>query len=243
MQRLGHSLAALAIALVLAGATAAFADPFFFSTGEPDGRMAAASRPKSHGKIEIEAADDFIVTSETHLDRASFTGLLRHGGPGEIRQVDVELYRVFPNDSNVARTSGPPTFSTPQVPTRVNSPADEAFDSRDSAEGTLGFTVTVLDHKFTAANSVIDGIQPVPDQATKGDGAVKGPGSPGRRRVRPAIRSRPWSLLLRSSGEAERQGRQLPLVVSAASAARIRRGFADVDSQCGSGSRLAARGH
>ena len=174
MQRLGHSLAALAIALVLAGATAAFADPFFFSTGEPDGRMAAASRPKSHGKIEIEAADDFIVTSETHLDRASFTGLLRHGGPGEIRQVDVELYRVFPNDSNVARTSGPPTFSTPQVPTRVNSPADEAFDSRDSAEGTLGFTVTVLDHKFTAANSVIDGIHPVPDQATKGDGAVKG---------------------------------------------------------------------
>ena len=26
-------------------------------------------------------------------------------------------YRVFPNDSDVGRTSGPPTFSTPQVPT------------------------------------------------------------------------------------------------------------------------------
>ena len=58
--------------------------------------MATASRPESHGKIEIESADDFILGSETHLDRASFTGLLFHGGPGEIRQVRVEIYRVLP---------------------------------------------------------------------------------------------------------------------------------------------------
>ena len=100
MKRIGHSLAVLAMALVLAGATAASADPFSFSTGEPDGRMATASRPESHGKIEIESADDFILESETHLDRASFTGLLFHGGPGEIRQVGVEIYRVFPKDSD-----------------------------------------------------------------------------------------------------------------------------------------------
>ena len=31
----------------------------------------------------------------------------------------MEIYRVFPNDSNTVRTSGAPTFSTPQVPTRV----------------------------------------------------------------------------------------------------------------------------
>ena len=55
MQRIGHSLAVLAMALVLAGATAASADPFSFSAGEPDGRMATASRPESHGKIEIES--------------------------------------------------------------------------------------------------------------------------------------------------------------------------------------------
>ena len=120
MQRIGHSLAVLAMALVLAGATAASADPFSFSAGEPDGRMATASRPESHGKIEIESADDFILESETQVDQASFTGLLFHGGPGAIRQVRVEIYRVFPKDSDVARTSGPPTFSTPQVPTRVN---------------------------------------------------------------------------------------------------------------------------
>src|SRR5215471_15735186 len=174
MKTIGHWLAVVAVALVLAGATAASADPFSFSTGEPDGRMAAASRPDSHGKIEIEAADDFIVAAETQLDRVSFTGLLFNGGPGEIRQVVVEIYRVFPNDSDVTRTSGPPTFSTPNVPTRVNSPADVAFDSRDSVDGTLQFTVTVLNEDFAAANSVINGIHPSPDQATKGDGPVEG---------------------------------------------------------------------
>lgn len=174
MQGTKRSLAVLAMALVLAGATAAFADPFSFSTGEPDGRMATASRPESHRKIEIESADDFILASETQVDHASFTGLLFHGGPGEIRQVVVEIYRVFPKDSDVGRTSGPPTFSTPQVPTRVNSPSDVAFDTRDSADGTLRVTVSVLDHAFAAANSVIDGINPIPDQATKGDGPLKG---------------------------------------------------------------------
>ncbi len=166
MQSIGHSLAVLAMALVLAGATAASADPFSFSAGEPDGRIATASRPESHGKIEIESADDFILESETHLDRASFTGLLFHGGPGEIRQVRVEIYRVFPKDSDTTRAI--------HVPTRMNSPSDVAFDTRDSADGTLRFTVTVLDHHFAAANSVIDGIHPSPEQATKGDGPVEG---------------------------------------------------------------------
>ena len=174
MQSIRYRLVVLAMALVLAGGSAASADPFFFSTGGPDGRMAAASRPESHHKIEIEAADDFIVASDTQLDTASFAGLLVHAGSGEIHQVRVEIYRVFPNDSDVGRTSGPPTFSTPQVPTRVNSPADVAFDTRDSADGTLRFTVTVLGHQFEADNSVIDGIHPIPGQATKGDGPVKG---------------------------------------------------------------------
>ena len=173
MKRTRYSLATFALGLVLAGATAASADPFFFSTGAPDGRMCAASRPDSRGKIEIEAADDFILESETHLERASFTGLLFQGGPGEIREVAVEIYRVFPKDSDVTRTSGAPTFSTPKVPTRANSPGDVAFDTRDSADGTLRFTVTVLGHDFPAANSVIDGINPIPNQATKGDGPVQ----------------------------------------------------------------------
>jgi hypothetical protein len=68
--------------------------------------------------------------------------------------VVVEIYRVFPNDSDVGRTSGPPTFSTDRVPTRVNSPADVAFAARASAGEKLSFLPVVLRTGFTAQNSV-----------------------------------------------------------------------------------------
>ena len=88
----------------------------------------------------------------------------------------VEIYRVFPADSDVGRTSGPTTFSTSQVPTRVNSPSDVAFDSRDSlAVGELTFTSDTLANSFTALNSVQPGgIHPQPGQTTGGNGAVSG---------------------------------------------------------------------
>jgi len=139
---------------------------FSFSTGSPDGQMAAASRPESHGKIEIEAADDFILTSTEAINGATFTGLLFHGGPGEIREVTVEFYRVFPKDSDTTRTI--------HVPTRGNSPSDNAFVESSSANGTLRFSVTRLSPRFQAANSVIDGINPSPNQATRGEGPVAG---------------------------------------------------------------------
>jgi len=87
----------------------------------------------------------------------------------------VEIYRVFPKDSNVGRTSGAPDFSTPQVPTRVNSPSDVAFAERDSSGGQLSFTSGVLSSSFTAANSVQPGgIHPKPGQQTGGNGPVTG---------------------------------------------------------------------
>src|SRR5262245_11051284 len=89
MRRIPCFLTALALVLMLS-ATASAAD-FFFTTGDPDGRLAAASRPESRGKIEIEAADDFILTAPTTINRATFTGLLFHGGHGEIRYVSVEV--------------------------------------------------------------------------------------------------------------------------------------------------------
>src|SRR5262249_20208265 len=100
---------------------------FSFSTGNPDGKMASASRPANGAAFEIESADDFLLTTATEIKSATFTGLIPSGAT--INQVVVEIYRVFPNDSDVSRTSGPPTFSTPQVPTRVNSPSDVAFNS------------------------------------------------------------------------------------------------------------------
>jgi hypothetical protein len=154
----------------------ASAAPFSFSTGNVNNSIAVATRPDAGGKFEIEAADDFILTgSLTSLTSATFTGLLTGAAPtvGEVR---VEIYRVFPNDSNVARTSGPPTFSTPQVPTRVNSPSDVALDDRDSTVGGgLTFSTTVLNGTFTALNSVQPGgIHPMPGQTTMGNGPVTG---------------------------------------------------------------------
>jgi hypothetical protein len=177
-QKLNAVTRALAIATAVAAlslATPAMASAFFFSTGNPDGKIAVASRPGS-GAFEIEAADDFTVSNPTVLtlfSSAAFTGLIPAGS--SVQDVVVEIYRVFPQDSDVNRTSGPPIFSTSQVPTRVNSPSDVAFDSRDSAGGGLSFSSTTVQSVFTAGNSIQPGgIHPKPGQTTGGDGPVTG---------------------------------------------------------------------
>ena len=55
-------IAALAFAALMMPLPAA-ADPFFFSTGNPDGKIATAARPESPGKFEIETGDDFGLTA------------------------------------------------------------------------------------------------------------------------------------------------------------------------------------
>jgi PEP-CTERM motif len=166
----------IAVLALLLLTTPAAATPFTFSTGNPDGKMATASRPASTGKFEIESADDFVLTTQTSITSATFTGLLTGGAtPADIGEVRVEIYRVFPADSDVSRTSGPPTFSTPQVPTRVNSPSDVEVDDRDTSLANLTFSTTVLNSSFNALNSVLPGgIHPVPGQTTGGNGAVTG---------------------------------------------------------------------
>src|SRR5689334_24459362 len=108
-------LTALAVALPIS----TFADTLLVDTGNVDGRMAMASRPDSAGKIEIEAADDFILNTSVLVNSGTFTGLVPSGY--NVTGVTVEIYRVFPADSN-----NPPSGN---VPTRVNSPSDVAFDS------------------------------------------------------------------------------------------------------------------
>src|SRR5262249_14514667 len=90
---------------------------FNFSTGTPDGKVATLAEPANahNSQVEFESADDFALTTQTHLTHATFTGLLTGGAtPQDVNDLVVEIYRVFPNDSNVNRTSGPPTFSTPR---------------------------------------------------------------------------------------------------------------------------------
>jgi hypothetical protein len=178
-RRFGHArptgrgiiqLATLVAALALP-ASPALAQSFFFSTGDPDGRIATASRPSSPGFDEIESADDFLLTSETFIRQATFTGLVPAGTDiSHVSQVVVEIYRVFPNDSDTNRTIN--------VPTRKNSPSDVAFDSRDSSatdvSEKLNFDIEVLADSLTVTNSVLDGINPAPNQFTQGEGPVTG---------------------------------------------------------------------
>jgi hypothetical protein len=130
---------------------------FVFSTGTPDGRIATITEPANahNANVEFESADDFVLATETKINHVSFTGLLTGGSSTrDLKNVVVEIYRVFPSDSNVGRTSGAPIFSTPRVPTRVNSPSDVAFKSRDSGHKQLTLRTHVLSPSFTATSSV-----------------------------------------------------------------------------------------
>jgi hypothetical protein len=145
-------------------AVPATADTVLFNSGLPDGLLGSASRPSALGSPEIESADDFILGSQTQISSATFTGLIP--ATTSVTGVTVEIYRVFPNDS-----VNPPSGN---VPTRANSPSDNAFASRSSSAASLSFTTTVLSPSFTVANSVVNGINKSPNQFTGGEGAVTG---------------------------------------------------------------------
>ena len=143
------------------------ATAFDFSTNAPDGLMAMATRPASTGSMETETADDFVLSKQTSITSATFTGLVPAGASlNSIHRVVVEIYRVFPKDSQ-----DPP--SPVVVPTRVNSPSDVAFASRDSAPtdgsaASLSFTKTVLNANFTAAKSIDMNVKRKPPYAPEG---------------------------------------------------------------------------
>ncbi len=162
--RLSSFAAALvALSLVAGVAVADGAPAFSFSTGDPDGRMAMASRQGGSGIVETEAADDFVLTAGANLEHASFTGLLPSGTlPSTITSVTVRIYRAFPVDS-----ANPPSGN---VPARVGSPSDVVLAARDGVTS----TVSTLAASFAAANSVDNGIHRIPNQTTAGEGAVTG---------------------------------------------------------------------
>jgi hypothetical protein len=164
--RVGSALASLLLV-----AMPSLASDYFFSTGDPDGKMATASRPGpgpgSGANQETESADDFVLDTYTFINSATFTGLIpADASLSDVAEVRVEIYRVFPKDSDVTRT--------PRVPTRENSPSDVEFDDRDSGSSNLTFAMTLLNPSFMTGNSVDTGIHAAPDQTTGGDGAVTG---------------------------------------------------------------------
>jgi len=115
--------------------------------------------------LGIESADDFVLTSHSSIQHVTFVGLFTGASPSVVN-VNVDLYHVFPVDSDAVRT--------PNVITRVNSPADTEFDGRNFLDGTLTFSTTVLNPSFIAGNSVLNGINPAPNQTTGGEGPITG---------------------------------------------------------------------
>jgi len=157
----------LVVAASMLLAATATASPVHFQTNDPDGLMAMATHPPFVDLTENEAGDDFVLAATTRISHATFTGLIPGYAPtSSVEEVVVEIYRTFPFDS-VNPASG-------NVPTRNNSPSDNAFDERDSSDNGLHYTVAVVNGNFTANNSVLNGIHPKPNQTTQGEGAVNG---------------------------------------------------------------------
>jgi len=146
-----------------------WADSFSFSTGSPDGLIGTLSRPASAGLIQTETADDFILSECVLITEATFTGLLlMAASPTSINRVEVEIYHVFPVDSDTNRT--------PAVVTRMNSPSDvEIGDAtRDTLNGSLTANAMLINPTFSVLNSVVNNIFKSPNQFTGGEGPVTG---------------------------------------------------------------------
>src|ERR1043166_3271536 len=164
------SLIGVILAFSASVATPAGAATFSFTTGTPDGKLGALSRRASPGKLETETADDFILQETTVINRASIIGLVPLGTPvGNIKEVEIEMYHVFPLDS-VQPPSG-------NVPSRNNSPSDVEIDSatRARSSGTLKFSVDLRNAGLFVANTVVNGINKLPNNVrTMGEGPVTG---------------------------------------------------------------------
>jgi hypothetical protein len=156
------------LALGLLVATSLWSADFSFTTGNPDGLMGAASRRASPGKLETETADDFTLDQTTVIRLATIVGLVPSGTqPQDIKEVEVEVYHVFPLDS-----ANPPSGN---VPSRANSPSDVEIDTATRAgnSGTLTFSTSVLNANFLVGNTVVNNLK-VATAPPAGEGSTAG---------------------------------------------------------------------
>ena len=155
----------LVLTLVTLWPSGAAASSILYSNLAVTNQVATGSRPGQPGIAEIESADDFVLNGNASITGVSFIGLVPSLSAVNLQQLAIEFYRVFPLDSNTVRT--------PNVTTRVNSPSDVAFADHDFTAGDT-VSATVVNPSFTALNSVLNGINPFPNQLTGGEGPVTG---------------------------------------------------------------------
>ena len=157
--------ALIVLTLVILCPSRAAASSILYSNLAVTNQVATASRPDQPGKAEIESADDFVLGGDANITGVSFIGLVPSLQSVDLQHSTVEFYRIFPLDSNAART--------PNVTTRMNSPSDVEFVGHDTTAADI-LSTTVLNPTFTAQNSVLNGINPFPFQFTGGEGPVTG---------------------------------------------------------------------
>jgi hypothetical protein len=156
------------LALGLLAGTPLWSAGFSFTTGNPDSLMGAVSRRASPGKLETETADDFTLDQTTVIRRATIVGLAPSGTqPQDFKDVEVEVYHVFPLDSAV-----PPSGN---VPSRANSPSDVEIGTatRAASSGTLTFSTNGLNSNFGVGNTVVNNLK-VATAPPGGEGSTAG---------------------------------------------------------------------
>ena len=144
-------------------ATSAFAETVLYNNDIPDGKVATLTRPASSGFSERETADDFLLSANSRITGGSFTGLLPAGA--KITDINVEIYGVVTNE-----------IVNRNVPTRVNSPTNDALLTQDLSEG-LVFHTHTQNNNVQVGNSVVDNIKPGATSAvtiTGGEGPKSG---------------------------------------------------------------------
>ena len=130
----------------------------------------------------------------------------------DVSEVIVEIYRVFPNDSDVGRTSGPRRSRRRMC--RRASIRRPMSRSTPRSRPRLKFHDQRAGRDFTAANSVTPGgIHPIPDHHTGGNGPATGRGGAIHRNLHHPLPPPCGSLFLRAPGRTGR--RRLPLAVGA----------------------------
>ena len=99
MKKLPQLLPMVALALLFA-TNASDASSVIFDNGSPDGSMASLSRPSAGGDIAKPNQLTILLEPSASISSATFTGLVTGATP-TIGNVSVEIYRVFPNESQI----------------------------------------------------------------------------------------------------------------------------------------------
>jgi len=147
-----------------------WAATFSLTSGAPDGKLGALSRRESPRKLETETADDFILQQTTVINRATISGLVPLGTlPENIKEVEIEVYHVFPLDS-----AFPPQATCPHGSTRPRM-SKSILPLAPKVSGSLKFSTSILSASLFVANSAVNGISKLPNNVTTmGEGPVTG---------------------------------------------------------------------